>query len=100
MGLANVGDRNQGVSLMAEIVTAVEIGNHIAGASREARSGQTFESHNPARWSDLVGVFPRSDAADVEDAAQAAKAALPGWRATPWPARGAIVLRAAELLEQ
>ena len=44
--------------------------------------------------------FPRSDAADVDAAVAVARAAFDGWRRTPWPARAAIILRAAELLEE
>ncbi len=84
---------------MAEALMTVTPGNRIAGEDREARSGKTFESRNPARWTDIVGVFPLSDASDIDTAVRAAKAALPGWRSTPWPARGAIILRAAEILE-
>ncbi len=85
---------------MTETLAPVTTGNHIAGERREARGKATFESHNPARRSDIVGVFPRSGPEDVDDAVKAAKAAFPAWRATPWPARGAIILRAAEILEE
>jgi alpha-ketoglutaric semialdehyde dehydrogenase len=75
-------------------------GNRIGGRSVEAAGGAVFESRNPARRDEVVGVFPRSGAADVAAAVAAARAALPGWRATPWPARGEIVLRAGLLLEE
>jgi aldehyde dehydrogenase (NAD+) len=74
--------------------------NVIGGERRPARSGATFESRNPARHSEVVGVFPRSGAEDVDDAVRAASAALPEWRRTPWPARGEIILRAAQVLER
>ena len=74
--------------------------NVIGGQRREARDGATFESRNPAHHDEVVGVFPRSGAADVDDAVQAAAAALPDWRRTPWPARGEIILRAAQVLER
>ena len=35
--------------------------NHIGGAWCDAGSGETFESRNPARRSDLIGRFPRFD---------------------------------------
>jgi len=80
-------------------IEAVHVGNRIAGDERPAQDGRTFESRNPARWDDVVGVFPRSGATDVEAAVAAARNAFPSWRATPWPHRGEIILRVAELLE-
>jgi aldehyde dehydrogenase (NAD+) len=85
---------------MSTGVAAVEAGNVIGGERRSAASGQTFESRNPARHAEVVGVFPRSGTADVDAAVTAATAALPGWRRTPWPARAEIILRAGLLLEQ
>jgi len=85
--------------LSAVAAEAVHAGNRIAGAERSARDGRTFESRNPARVSDIVGVFPRSGSADVAAAVAAAQEALAAWRSTPWPHRGEIILRAADLLE-
>lgn len=81
------------------VLESVAVGNRIGGEECEAASKRTFESHNPARWGDIVGSFPRSDADDVAAAVAAAKRALPEWRATPMPQRGEIILRAAQLLE-
>src|SRR5437588_6409462 len=86
--------------MAAVAVPAVEAGNHIGGGQRPAVDGRTFESRNPAHRDDVVGVFPRSGAADVEAAVRAAAAAFDGWRRTPWPHRAAIILSAAELLEE
>jgi acyl-CoA reductase-like NAD-dependent aldehyde dehydrogenase len=79
---------------------AVHTGNLIGGERREAASGRTFESRNPARRGEVVGVFPQSSAADVDAAVAAAQRALRSWRSTPWPARGEIVLAASTILEQ
>ena len=84
----------------ATAVQPAAAGNLIAGEQRPALDGRTFESRNPAHRSDVVGVFPRSGAADVDAAVQAAKRAFPEWRATPWPHRAEIILRAATLLEE
>ncbi|MBV8302144.1 MAG: aldehyde dehydrogenase family protein [Candidatus Dormibacteraeota bacterium] len=78
----------------------VETGNHIGGRRSESHTGRTFESRNPANTDDLVGVFPQSDARDVDAAVTAAKTAFDSWRKTPWPKRGEVLLRAAELMEQ
>jgi acyl-CoA reductase-like NAD-dependent aldehyde dehydrogenase len=85
---------------MTVVSEAVETGNLIGGAYRPSGSGRTFESRNPAHRDDVVGVFPRSDAADVDAAVAAARAAFDDWRRTPAPARAAIILRAAELLAE
>ncbi|HWW10390.1 MAG TPA: aldehyde dehydrogenase family protein [Candidatus Acidoferrales bacterium] len=85
---------------MTATTTAIQAGNRIGGESVPAADGRTFESRNPAHSSDVVGVFPRSGRADVDAAARAAGAAFAGWRSTPWPQRGAIILRAAEIMEE
>ncbi|MBV9108444.1 MAG: aldehyde dehydrogenase family protein, partial [Gemmatimonadetes bacterium] len=59
---------------------------------------QYFENRNPARQSDLIGLWPRSGAEDVNRAAAAAKAAFDGWRLTPAPERGGILKRVGDLL--
>jgi alpha-ketoglutaric semialdehyde dehydrogenase len=74
--------------------------NLIAGEWKPARSGQSFEDRNPAHWDELIGLFPRSGAEDVDAAVSAARAAFRAWRATPPPARGEILLRTALLLEE
>lgn len=84
---------------MMTATRTVEAGNHIAGRTCEAAGGGTFESRNPAHRDEVVGIFPKSDARDVDTAVKAAMQALPAWRATPWPARGEILLRAATILE-
>jgi aldehyde dehydrogenase (NAD+) len=78
----------------------VKSGNLIGGERQDAASGRTFESRNPARHSEVIGVFPESSAADVDAAVAAAQRALSGWRSTPWPRRGEIILAAATLMEQ
>ena len=60
----------------------------------------TFENRNPANTDEVVGLFSKGSAADVEAAAQAAAAALPGWAGMPAPARGNILYKAAEILEK
>lgn len=55
---------------------------------------------NPARPGEIAVVSPRSDRATLNTAIEAAGAAQTGWAALPLPARGAILLRAGELLAQ
>jgi aldehyde dehydrogenase (NAD+) len=64
----------------------------------ELHGEPTIERRNPADPSQIVAVTPEGDARTVEDAVAAAKAAQPGWAAMTPPARGLILLRAAEIL--
>ncbi len=79
---------------------AVHTGNLIGGERREAASGRTFESRNPARHAEVIGIFPQSSAADVDAAVAAAQRALRDWRSTPWPRRGEVILAAATIMER
>ena len=73
--------------------------NFIGGEWVDAASGETFESLSPADG-EALGTFPRSGAADVDRAVEAAKAAFEEWRLVPAPERGLILLRFARLLEE
>ena len=73
--------------------------NFIGGKFVASRSGNTYERRNPADQREVVGIFQDSNAADVNDAVAAAKAAYPAWRRVPAPRRGEILLKAAELLQ-
>jgi aldehyde dehydrogenase (NAD+) len=73
--------------------------NYIGGEWADAASGETFESRSPADG-ELIGVFPRSGAADVDRAVDAAKAAFEDWRLEPAPKRGEILFRFAQLLAE
>jgi len=90
---------------MAEVLNGTQTDvqtfqNLIGGQWRDARSGETFESRNPARTSDVVGRFPASGPEDVADAVAAAKAAFETWRLVPAPKRGEILKRIGDLLTE
>ncbi|HEV2175618.1 MAG TPA: aldehyde dehydrogenase family protein [Terriglobia bacterium] len=72
--------------------------NLINGEWVDSAGGETFENLNPANRNELVGMFQRSTAEDVEQAVAAAKTAYQSWRLTPAPKRGEILYRAARLL--
>jgi alpha-ketoglutaric semialdehyde dehydrogenase len=61
--------------------------------------GAHFENRNPADTSHVVGLFVKGTASHVETAADAAARALPAWMNLNAPARGAILFKAAEILE-
>ena len=74
--------------------------NYINGEWVDAQSGDTFESRNPARQSDLIGHFPVSGEADVAAAVAAAKAAYSSWRLMPAPKRGEILKRVGDIMTE
>jgi aldehyde dehydrogenase (NAD+) len=61
--------------------------------------GRVNRDVNPARPSEAVAEVMQADASIASDAVAAAQAAFAGWRATPAPARGEILRKAADLLE-
>ena len=72
----------------------------IGGDWVDAVSGRTMETRNPATG-ELLGVVPRSDAADVDRAVRAARAAFEGpWRRSRPAERQLLLLRIADLFEQ
>ena len=72
--------------------------NFINGEWVPAESGRTMENLNPADTGDVVGLFPASDRADVDQAVAAARQAYEPWRLVPAPKRAEILYRAAQML--
>src|SRR5258707_2177524 len=60
----------------------------------------TFDDRNPANTDEVVGQFVKGTAQDMDDAAAAAGAALPGWSGMAGPARGNILYKAADILDK
>ena len=71
--------------------------NYINGAWTD---GPTFENRNPANTDEVVGLFVRGSAADMEAAVAAADAAFPAWSNMPGPARGALLFKVADILDR
>lgn len=72
--------------------------NFIDGKWVDGKSGEVFENHNPANWSEVVGTFPKSGEEDVDYAVRAARAAFDSWRLVPAPRRGDILRRVGDIL--
>jgi 1-pyrroline-5-carboxylate dehydrogenase len=72
-------------------------GLFISGKWRPTK--ETFEKHSPIDGT-LVGRFARGTRDDVRDAVAAARAAAPGWAATPWLERVAVMRRMADLISE
>ncbi len=73
--------------------------NLINGEWVAAANGATFENRNPAKMDEVIGNFPLATAADVQQAIEAANAALPSWANLPAPNRGLILDKASRILE-
>lgn len=66
-----------------------------------AWSGEpTVERRNPARLHEIAALSPAGTAEEIDAAITAAVRAQPAWADLPAPARGAVLLRAAGLLEE
>ncbi len=72
--------------------------NYINGAWTSG--GAQFEDRNPANTDEIVGLFSKGTAQDIEDAASAAAGALPAWAGLNAPGRGAILYKAADILDR
>jgi acyl-CoA reductase-like NAD-dependent aldehyde dehydrogenase len=81
-------------------VAAPARSNLIAGEWRPSLSGETYEKRNPARPSEVVGELPASGHADVEEAVAAAATAFPAWAGLPAARRGAVLDKAADLVDE
>jgi aldehyde dehydrogenase (NAD+) len=77
---------------------ATQLQSYIGGEWRRGvRIGKDISPANP---DEVVADVSMGDAALAATAVEAARAAFPAWRALPAPARGEILRKAAELLDQ
>ena len=72
--------------------------SNLIGGNWKAPNGSTLENHNPADYSEIVGLFPMATLEDTENAIDAAHSALPAWSRTPAPTRGAILDKASQII--
>ncbi len=75
-------------------------GRHLMAGHWLDANGASFESHNPAHWAEVVGVFPRGTAEDAQRAVAAARAAFPGWRRTSRIYRAELFDNLAQLVKR
>jgi aldehyde dehydrogenase (NAD+) len=81
-------------------MTESRLHNFIDGLWRPPERGDWFESRNPAHPGDVVGVFPQSGPADIEEAVRAANRAFEGWRSLGLVKRAEYLLRVSRLMEE
>ncbi len=72
--------------------------NYINGEWSAPQTKKYDENRNPANTDEVIGRFPLSGPADINNAVAAAKEAFPKWRLVPAPRRAEILFRAAESL--
>ncbi|HET7770094.1 MAG TPA: aldehyde dehydrogenase family protein [Chloroflexota bacterium] len=80
------------------MATTLEVRPYVAGEWRDGV--RTSPDLNPAKPSEQVALQHAGDAKLAAEAVDAAHAAFAAWRATPPPARGDILRKAADLLDQ
>ena len=78
--------------------TSDTIRSYVGGEWRDGV--RTAADVNPARPSESVATVSAGDASVATAAIEAARRAFPGWRGTPPPARGDLLRKASDLLEQ
>src|SRR5438270_11674659 len=83
-----------------EAPTRPAFANFVGGEWRPSRSGRTYEKHGPWRPAEVVGEFPSSDGADVDDAVEVAAGAFPAWSRLSGAARGEVLRRAADAVDR
>jgi len=80
--------------------TATEVPTVASIVGGEAvEGGERVRSLNPARLDDVVAEAVLGDASTFVDACRAARAAQPGWAATPAPVRGRAIAAIGRLVE-
>src|SRR5207253_179067 len=72
--------------------------NFIGGKWVASKSKKTFPNRNPADLTEIIGEFPAGDGRGVDAAVAAAKKAYDGWRRTPAPKRGELILKVGQIL--
>jgi len=72
--------------------------NYINGGWKPSNSGRTSPTYNPSNGEVLAQVA-RSDASDIDEAAAAARAALPRWNQVPPHKRGNLMVTFANLVQ-
>src|SRR5712692_2148446 len=63
-------------------------------------TGDQFESHNPAHWDEVIGIFPSAGAKEAEQAVAAAREAYSAWRRTSRIRRAELFDNLAQLVKR
>lgn len=85
--------------MTAALAAAPVEGRHFIGGDW-LPDGVHFESHNPARWTEIIGRFPTATAEEVNRAVDAARAAFPAWRRTSRIRRAELFDNLAQIIKR
>jgi acyl-CoA reductase-like NAD-dependent aldehyde dehydrogenase len=85
---------------MATAATTTQVCRNFINGRWVESKGRAVERRNPANVDEVVAVVPLSSREEAKEAIVAAKAAFPGWRDTPAPQRGRVLLKAMRLMEE
>ena len=103
---SNTGEDFSGVHAHLDSIIP-EVEARLLGKSRPSLiggqdriEGQLIVAHSPIDRGIILGEFPQADAALVDDAVEAARAAYPSWRDLGWPSRVEILRAGADMLEE
>ena len=80
--------------------TVPTVKNYINGKWVESTSGKSVPNVNPANTDEILCFTPLSSRDEAKAAIAAAAEAFPTWRATPAPARGKLMFRAWQLMQE
>lgn len=103
---SNIGEDFSGVHAHLDaIIPEVEarlLGKTRPGliGGRDRSEGAVVAAHSPIDGEIVLGEFPQADAALVDEAVEAAKAAFPAWRDLGWERRIALLRAGADVLDQ
>src|SRR5260370_23398453 len=75
-------------------------GRHLLAGRWVPSSGDQFESHNPAHWDEVIGIFPSAGAKEAEQAVAAAREAYSAWRRTSRIRRAELFDNLAQLVKR
>ena len=75
-------------------------GKHFVAGEWQSNGDGEFQSHSPARWSEVIGTFPAGSRRNADLAVAAARAAFPAWRRTSRILRADLFDHLAQLVKR
>jgi aldehyde dehydrogenase (NAD+) len=87
-------------TMSAATAVAAMTGRHLIVGRWLTPAGRHFESHNPARRDEVIGVFPRAGVEEANQAVAAARSVYPAWRRTSRLRRAELFDNLAQLVKR
>ena len=86
--------------MAATTITPGITGQQLIAGRWQAPVSHHFESHNPARLDEVIGIFPEATSEIADTAVAAARAAYPAWRRTSRLRRAELFDNLAQLVKR